>query len=103
MIKAVIPESKDKIKKQIEALESILRQEKSQKDIKIHTQALNALKEALEALETVENAPSNAGRPKAVEYESIQEYKKQGMTQEQIARLLNVSTSTVKRNWKLKD
>lgn len=103
LLKSVIPESKAKIQKQIEALESILRQDITQRDVEIHTKALNALKEGLKALEVVENTPSNAGRPKAVKYELIQDYKKQGMTQEEIARLLNVSSSTIRRNWKQKD
>lgn len=103
VLKAVIPESIEKIKKQIEILKCALKQDITDKDKEIYTQALNALQEALEALEAVENTPSNAGRPKAAEYKLIQEYKKQGMTQEQVARLLNVSISTVRRNWKLRE
>lgn len=41
-----------------------------------------------------------AGRPKRVEFEEIQKLKDKGMTQEQVARELNVSLSTVRRNWK---
>jgi hypothetical protein len=59
MLKVTIPESKAKIQKQIEALELALSQDKSKKDKEIHTQALNALKEAFEALETVENTGEN--------------------------------------------
>lgn len=103
MLKVVIPESIEKIKKQIEALKYVLKQDVTERDKEIHTQALKAMQEALKALEAVENAHSNAGRPRKVDFEEIQNYKKQGMTQEQIARLLNVSTATIRRNWKPKD
>ncbi len=100
MLKATIPESKDKIKKQIEALKHLLREDTNEKDKKIHEEALNALQEALEALETVENTPSKAGRPRTIKKEIIQELKNKGYTQEKAARELNVSISTVTRNWK---
>lgn len=40
------------------------------------------------------------GRPKTIDYEAVQKLKNEGMTQEQISRELNVSLSTVRRNWK---
>lgn len=100
MLKVVIPESKAKIQKQIEALKYLLQQDTNEKDKDIHAQALNALQEAYKALEEVENTPSNAGRPKTVDKEIILNLKNKGYTQEQAARDLNVSLSTVRRNWK---
>ena len=51
----------------------------------------------------IQNANSKqAGRPKSVDVEEIQRLKEEGMTQEQTARELNVSLSTVRRNWKEK-
>ncbi len=41
-----------------------------------------------------------AGRPKVIEFDVIQKYKMQGKTQEYIAKALNISLSTVRRNWK---
>lgn len=100
MLKVTIPESKAKIQRQIEALEYALSQDSRQKDKDIHTEALQALREALDALETVENTPSNAGRPKKVKKDLIQELKAKGRTQEQIAQELKVSVATVRRSWK---
>jgi HPt (histidine-containing phosphotransfer) domain-containing protein len=100
MLKVVIPESKAKIQRQIEALEYALSQDTRENDKEIHTEAIKALKEALEALEAVENAPSPAGRKKVIDFESIQRLKEEGYTQELTARELNISISTVKRNWK---
>ena len=47
MLKVVIPQDKDKIKKQIQALEWQITQDTDRKDRKIHLQALKALKQAL--------------------------------------------------------
>jgi DNA-binding NarL/FixJ family response regulator len=100
LLKSVIPESKAKIEKQIKALEYILKQDTNEKDREIHAQALNALREAIKALEEVENAPSPAGRKKSVDAELIKKLRGEGKTQEQIARDLNISVSTVRRNEK---
>lgn len=40
------------------------------------------------------------GRPLKIDFEEIQKLKNQGMTQEQIARHLEVSVSTIRRHWK---
>jgi DNA-binding NarL/FixJ family response regulator len=98
LLKTVIPESKAKIEKQIKVLENIIEKDIREKDREIHTQALNALKEGLKALEKVENAPSPAGRKKSVDSEEIKRLRAEGKTQEQIARELNISLSTVRRN-----
>lgn len=100
MIKTIIKESISKIKKQIHVLETILKQE-HKSGIQLHTQAsLDALKEGLRALEKVENAPSPAGRKKTVDSDLIKKLREEGKTQEQVARELNISISTVRRNEK---
>lgn len=102
-IRVVIPESKAKIQRQIEALEHIIEfLDVSEKDKEIHTKALEALKEALRALEAVENEPSPAGRKKKDETTKVHELRENGLTQEQIARELNISLSTVRRELKNK-
>ena len=98
MIKTIIKESISKMKKQIHVLETILKQE-HKSGIEVH-QALNSLKEGLKALEKVENAPSPAGRKKTVDVELIKKLREEGKTQEQVARELNISISTVRRNEK---
>lgn len=100
MLNIVIPESKAKIQRQIDGLKYLIEQDTSEKDKMIHTEALKSLEEALEALEAVENAPSNAGRKRVIDYEKIKNLKNKGFTQEQTARELNISISTVRRNWK---
>lgn len=100
MLKTIIPESKAKIQKQIDALEYVLRQDTREKDIEVHQQAIDALKEGLKALEEVENAPSPAGRKKTIDVKLIKKLRNDGMTQEQVARELNISTSSVRRNEK---
>lgn len=40
------------------------------------------------------------GRPKAAQKDEIQRLKANGLTQEQIARELNISVSTARRYWK---
>ena len=97
MLKTLIPDSIEKIKKQINALEYLLKQDTREKDKEIHTQALNALKEGLKALEKVENAPYPSGRKKTAPVDKIKELREQGKTQEGIARELNISLSTVRR------
>lgn len=99
-IKTVIPESKAKIQKQIEALEFILTKDTNEKDKDIHKQALEALKEGLKALEEVENEPSSAGRKKKEATSKVLELREQGLTQEQIAQELKISLSTVRRELK---
>ena len=47
MLKVVIPDNIEKIKRQIFALEWQLTQDTREKDIQIHTGALNTLKKAL--------------------------------------------------------
>lgn len=47
MLKVEIPESKDKIEKQILALEYQLTQDRNEKDIEIHREALHDLRMAL--------------------------------------------------------
>ncbi|MBU3114783.1 helix-turn-helix transcriptional regulator [Clostridium lacusfryxellense] len=98
MIKIIIKESISKIKKQIHVLEIILKQE-HKSGIEVN-QALNALKEGLKALENVENVPSPAGRKKTVDAALVKSLRKEGKTQEQVARKLNISISTVRRNEK---
>lgn len=93
MVKVVIPETKEKIEKQIEALKHVLKSDTKSKDREIHQASLKALEEALEAL----NVPSNAGRPKTIDPLKVLELRQQGKTQEQIARELNVSLSSVRR------
>ena len=100
MLNIVIPESKAKIQRQIDGLKYLIQQDTREKDKKIHTDALKALEEALEALLAVENAPSSAGRKKVIDPEKIKSFKNKGYTQEQTARELNISISTVRRNWK---
>lgn len=100
MIKTIIIKSKFKIEEQIHVTENVLKQEQSKNDIELHTQSLNALKEGLKALEAVENVPSRAGRKKTVDASLIKSLRKEGKTQEQVARELNISTSTVRRNEK---
>ena len=97
MIKTIIKESILKIKKQIHGLETILKQE-HKSGIEVN-QAINALKEGLKALENVENVPSPAGRKKTVDAELIKKLREE-KTQEQVARELNISISTVRRNEK---
>lgn len=99
MVKISLPESIIKIQKQITALEYIVNQDASEKDRNIHSQALEALKEGLKALEEVEPiTKGKGGRPKKAPTEKILELRHNGnMTQEQIARELNISTSTVIR------
>lgn len=101
MLKVLIPDSIEKINKQIAALEYAIKNDTRKKDIEIHTQALNVLKEGLKALEEVQNTPSAAGRPKTAPVDKINELREQGKTQEAIARELNISLSTVRRNLKL--
>ncbi|WP_117385711.1 ECF-type sigma factor [Acetivibrio cellulolyticus] len=43
-----------------------------------------------------------AGRPKAINFNDVQEYKSRGFTQEEIARQMKVSLSTVRRNWDIR-
>lgn len=100
MLKVLIPDSIEKINKQITALEYAIKQDTRKKDIEIHTQALNALKEGLKALEEVQNTPSAAGRKKTAPVDKIRELRERGKTQEAIARELNISLSTVRRNLK---
>lgn len=47
MLKVVIPDNQDKIQQQIEALEWQITQDIDEKSIKIHQQALEALKNTL--------------------------------------------------------
>jgi hypothetical protein len=44
--------------------------------------------------------PRKAGRKKTVDVDQIHAFRNEGKTQEWIARELNVSISTIKRNWK---
>jgi DNA-binding NarL/FixJ family response regulator len=97
LIKISIPESKEKILKQITALEHLINQDASEKDKNIHGQALEALKEGLKALEQAEQTKGKGGRPKKAPTEKILELRHKGMTQEQIARELNLSISTIVR------
>lgn len=101
MLKTKIPESIQKIKEQIDALEYALKHDKRQKDIEIHQQAINALKTALNALQEVKNTPSNAGRKKNINSELVKKLRSEGMTQEEVARKLNISLSSVRRNERL--
>lgn len=96
MIKTIIKESISKIKKQINVLETILKQE-HKSGIEVQ-ESINALKIGLGALEKVENTPSPAGRKKTVDADLIKKLRSEGKTQEQVARELNISTSTVRRN-----
>jgi len=42
---------------------------------------------------------NSSGRPKKINPETVKLMKKEGLTQEEISKLLGVSLSTVKRNW----
>ncbi|SFM31062.1 helix-turn-helix domain-containing protein [Pelosinus propionicus] len=93
MIKVIIPETKEKIQRQIEVLEYILTQDTIKKDTAIHQASLEALKEGLVALDSV-------GRKKTAPTEKIRKLREEGKTQEAIARELNISLSTVRRELK---
>lgn len=44
--------------------------------------------------------PRKAGRKKSIDVDQVHNYRNQGKTQEWVAREMNVSISTIKRNWK---
>lgn len=92
-VKAVLENSKIKISMQIKSLEEILKQSSSNYCL----EALHALKEGLQALEEVENMPSAAGRKKVIDDNEILAMRANGMTQEGVARKLNISTASVCR------
>lgn len=48
---------------------------------------------------SLEEVTTSLGRPKRITFEEVQELKKKGLTQERAARELNVSISTIRRNW----
>lgn len=42
------------------------------------------------------------GRPKAIGFSEVQKYRNKGFTQEETARQMNVSLSTIRRNWDIR-
>jgi len=96
-MKIILTDSKDKIKKQIKAIEYVLKQDTSEKDKQYHNQALAALKEGFKALEKVEVKVKSSGRKKTIDNVKILELKDQGKTQQEIAQILNVSIASVTR------
>lgn len=102
--KTLISAAKAGIEKQIDIFEYILKTDvgsNMEKTImQMHMQALESLKKALAALESVETEPSPAGRKKTAPTKEIFELRKQGISQEHIARELNISLSTVRRELK---
>lgn len=96
-IKGILENSKKKIAMQIDTLENILNHGEEDKGVNYYKQALEALKDGLEALNEVENMPSNAGRKKTIDDNKILEMRASGMTQEAISRELNISTISVRR------
>jgi len=96
-IKGILENSKKKIEIQIDTLENILNHGEEDKGVNYYKQALEALKDGLEALNEVENMPSNAGRKKTIDDNKILEMRASGMTQEAISRELNISTISVRR------
>jgi DNA-directed RNA polymerase specialized sigma24 family protein len=99
-LKVIIPKEKEKILRQIESLQEMIKEDTNDKDRKIHQEALDATKEALKAIEAVEKVVANmGGRPKLMSRELVQKCKAKGMTQVETAKELNTSLSTVRRNW----
>lgn len=96
-MKVVISNSKDKIKKQIFALEYVLENDTNLIDKHYHKDALAALEDGLKALETVENKVKSSGRKKTVDDIKIIKLKTEGKTQQEIAQTLNISISSVTR------
>lgn len=64
-------------------------------DFKIAITAINIRRNL--NYESLDFNPS--GRPKKINPETVKLMKKEGLTQEEISRLLGVSLSTIKRNW----
>ena len=58
------------------------------------------LKEKLRVLSQENKNERGAGRKRKVDPMEVQDLKKAGATQEEVARELNISISTVRRNWK---
>lgn len=48
---------------------------------------------------SLEEITTSLGRPKRITFDEVQELKNKGFTQERAARELNVSISTIRRNW----
>lgn len=48
---------------------------------------------------SLEEVTTSLGRPKRITFEEVQKLKQKGFTQERAAKELNVSISTIRRNW----
>ena len=99
-MKVIISDSKNKIKKQIVALEYTLKTDINLIDQHYHTEALVALKDGLKALETVENKVKSSGRKKTISDIEIMKLKTEGKTQQKIAQILDISISSVTRAYR---
>lgn len=65
-----------------------------------HGDKLYELNDKIQEANNTIISKKQSGRPKKVGFEKIQRLKASGMTQEQVARELNISLSTVRRYWK---
>lgn len=92
--KTCISDTKIKIQQQIEALKAILNDKNDRGNKDIYLDSINILKEALDVINS-----SNSGRPQKITLKDVQMLKLDNKTQEQVARELNVSLSTVRRYW----
>ena len=96
-MKVILIDAKNKIKKQIAELEYTLKVDTNLIDKHYHDEALAALKNGLEALETVENKVKSSGRKKTIDDIKIIKLKTTGKTQQEIAQILDISISSVTR------
>lgn len=49
---------------------------------------------------TLNKLQKKAGRPNSIDKDTVIKYKNDGYTQEECSRILNLSISTIRRNWK---
>lgn len=92
---STIKETKNEIKNTIKELNDKMLETKNEEIIELCEQSIKTLEMALNALEQFK------GKPKKIDPSEIKKLKEEeGLTQEEIARKLNVSVSTIRRNWK---